>query len=145
MTIVRSLYFCNSTAFNIQMTKHHMYELKERLGDELPTWVFENVLGDLTDLEYLVSAHDQDEWMPDLHTENLIPRSTWFLRYGIRDPTFEFFNGDDDDTVHTFDITDLSDDDSTIDSVDEIMLIGSGRANDPIDLTDDDLEDLDFD
>lgn len=141
MTILRNLYFANNVAFNLPMTRAHIIDLKDRLGDdEFPEYVLQSCLSDLRDLEYLVVSHDPDEWMIDIFTENLIARSTWFDRYGIRDPTFEFFNADGDDTIHTFEMDDTDISLSDIDSIDEMVLVEAGTAENPIDLTDSDVE-----
>lgn len=95
---------------------------------------------ELEDLEYLADTTSH-ETMTDCFTGIMIPTDVWFLRYGIRDPTLVYFNGDLDDDTFVMTDTDLSGDDSTIDSVDEAILTGQGTWFDPIDLTDSDLED----
>ena len=140
MTIQRNLFFTNHIAFSIQATKAHIYDMLERLGeDTFPVHRYDSIIADLTDLEFLVATHP-DDVMTDVFTGIMIPRDLWFLRYGIRDATFEYFNGNDDDTVHTFDVTDLSDDDSIIDSDDEMELVAYGTRENPIDLTESDTE-----
>lgn len=144
MPILRALYFANFTAFNIELTKNHLWDLLERNGESaIPIYVVESVVADLTDLEYIVEDMDCVPTMVDLYTHQLIPRDTWFLRYGIRDPTFEYFNGDDDDTIHTFDMTETDDSDDTISSDDEdILVIGSREC--PIEFTDDEDSDVEM-
>ena len=137
----RSIFFANYTAFNIQDTKNYMSELKDRLGHSFVDVTYDEIMRKLTDLQFLVTEADH-ELMPDVHTDVLITMSFWFLRYGIRDRTFEYFNGDGDDdyTINTFDMTetDIEDDDlSTVDSIMEIILVNesvAGSEENPIEL-----------
>ena len=138
----RNIYFAGYTAFNIQDTKNWMHELKDRLEAAFLDQTYNDIMQELTDLRFLVGGYSGDEVMLDVYTNLLLPLPTWFLRYGIRDATYEYFNGTDDDdfTINTFDMTetDIEDDDSsTVDSIMEIILVNEtveGSEENPIEL-----------
>lgn len=117
MPIQRSIYFANGDAYCIHDTINYIYTLKDRL--EL--FHFDHVIADLFDMKFLSAVGPSDP-MIDIFNGQTIRRDVWFLRYGVRDTTFEYFDG----SVETFPTGDIElthPNEEAIDSDDEEALV----------------------
>lgn len=143
MPVERTLYFANFDAYNIKDTIDFVNDLHRR-GIENGLWQVRDIdqqMSHISDVKYLPTVSEFDPTI-DIFTGLHICRGTWWLRYGVRDNTFAYFNGDSN-SIATFpvdevEMIDLTNDDSTIDTLDEVVLVGTTqemRENDIGDLT----------
>ena len=127
MPIERNIFFSHHIAYSIRDTIQHVVLCYERLGQEnFPTEIYDSIISDLVDLKYLVVT--SDDAMVDIYNHEMVPRSTWFRRFGIQDQTFAHFDGDFH-SVGTIEMCDLTITSTSITSADEEYLVEGSRYN----------------
>ena len=132
----RTIYFANNDAYNIDETIHYIYTLQDRIQ----LFEFDHVIASLMDMKFLSQIFHGDE-MLDVFTGQFIRRDTWFLRYGIRDSTLDYFDGANASDVHTFSVGDIeftNPNEEAITASDEEDLVDGSFLN-PIEIDIDDI------
>ena len=132
----RAIYFANNDAYNINETIDYIYTLRDRIR----IFEFDHVIASLLDMKFVSQLFHGDE-MLDIFTGRFIRRDTWFLRYGIRDSTLEYFDGANASCIHSFSVGDIeftNPNEEAITNSDEEDLIDGSFLN-PIEIDIDDI------
>lgn len=101
MMIERSVYFANGKAYNINQTVEHLVDMHYRSVVDFPEVFFNACLTELMNMKFSPIVLDDDQ-MIEPHTGTFMTREEWFLMWGIGDSTFEYFDGQDADSIATF-------------------------------------------
>ena len=137
MPVERNIYFANNDAYSIADTIDYLYILRERMN----LCEFDNIISELFDMKF-ISLIDHNGPMYDPFSGQFIRRDAWFLRYGIRDRTIEYFDGCNAGSVGTFTVGDIEftheGEEQITEEEEEILIEGSMLR--PIVLDDNDSE-----
>ena len=131
--IERNIFFANGKAYSIHQTIEWLCEVHQRNPTDFPLPFFDHCINECMEMKFNSMLLHGDQMICPTSGE-FLTRDEWFLLWGVGDSTFEYFDGQDSDTIETFPMDDEDfclDDESSIDSDDEMCIIG-GTLDCPI-------------
>ena len=152
--IERNIFFANGKAYSIHQTIEWLCEVHHRNPTDFPLPFFDHCINECMEMKFNSMLCHGDQMICPTSGE-FLTRDEWFLLWGVGDSTFEYFDGQDSDTVETFpmddDDFDMEGEESITDHAEVILVEGSLHFPielddisegmeflDPIDLTDSD-------